>query len=538
VGNTLLVVVHASNAAGASTASSSPTAPVGRPPANGSPPAISGTAQDGQTLTASNGDWTGTAPLSYAYQWQDCDPSGNNCQDIPGAMDSSYDISSNDVGSTIVVQVTASNAVGETTVSSSPTSAVTAVAPANTTAPEISGTPQDGQTLIETADQWSGTTPTSYAYQWQLCDASGSNCHDIPDATDGSYTPDSSDIGSTLVVVVTVSNDAGTATASSNPSSVITAAPPANTVAPTVTGTVEDAQTLTADNGAWSGTAPLSYTYQWEQCDWSGTNCQSIPGATEQTYTANSNDVGYTLVVQVSATNSAGSAAASSAATPTVALAPPVNVSPPVVSGNLQDGQTLSAGLGDWSGTEPTPIGYQWERCDGAGQNCQPIVNATGSTYQLTSADVGNTVAVQVVMWNWAGSAEASSDPTATIAPLAPANTVTPSISGTPQSGLTLRGVGSEWSGTTPLSYSYQWLSCDASGGSCSPVAGATDATYTPGGSDVGTKVEVTVTVTNAGGTASATSPPSTAVAQAAPSTVTISYGYDANGRLTSVSGR
>src|SRR5436305_5141927 len=79
------------------------------PPSNTSPPTISGTPQDGQTLTANNGSWTGDTPIGYGYQWRHCDASGGNCADIGSATAQTYAVTSSDVGSTIRVTVTASN---------------------------------------------------------------------------------------------------------------------------------------------------------------------------------------------------------------------------------------------------------------------------------------------------------------------------------------------------------------------------------------------------------------------------------------------
>ncbi|MBV9003972.1 MAG: metallophosphoesterase [Solirubrobacterales bacterium] len=95
------------------------------PLANTALPAISGTAQAGQTLTTSNGTWTGTAPLSYAYQWQRCSSSGS-CQNV-GTNASTYSLTASDVGSTIRATVTASNAGGSSS-ATSPASAVVAAA--------------------------------------------------------------------------------------------------------------------------------------------------------------------------------------------------------------------------------------------------------------------------------------------------------------------------------------------------------------------------------------------------------------------------
>jgi hypothetical protein len=84
---------------------------------------ISGAAQVGQTLTTSNGSWTGS-PTGYTYVWQRCDASGNNCGMISSATSQSYRVASADVGSTIEAWVTAYNSVGSATAKSAPTAIV------------------------------------------------------------------------------------------------------------------------------------------------------------------------------------------------------------------------------------------------------------------------------------------------------------------------------------------------------------------------------------------------------------------------------
>jgi hypothetical protein len=95
---------------------------------NASPPAISGSAQDGQTLSASTGTWS-AGPSSYAYQWQRCDLGGAACASVSGATAASYSLTSADVGSTMRVVVTATNSAGSASASSAATPAV-APAPA------------------------------------------------------------------------------------------------------------------------------------------------------------------------------------------------------------------------------------------------------------------------------------------------------------------------------------------------------------------------------------------------------------------------
>jgi acid phosphatase type 7 len=202
-----------------------------------------------------------------------------------------------------------------------------AVAPSNTSVPKISGSAAQGQTLTADPGAWTGTAPISYTYQWRRCDASGGGCVDIATATGSTYSVGSDDVGSTLVVVVNASNSAGSASAPSAPTAVVsaTAVAPSNTSVPKISGSAAQGQTLAADPGAWTGTAPISYTYQWRRCDASGGGCVEIATATGSTYVVGSGDVGSTLVVVVNASNGAGSASAPSAPTPVVnAISDPV----------------------------------------------------------------------------------------------------------------------------------------------------------------------------------------------------------------------
>jgi hypothetical protein len=95
------------------------------PPQSTSPPTISGTAAEGQTLTASTGSWTNT-PTSYAYRWRRCDAGGGACADVAGAQAAQYTPTGADVGATLRVRVTATNAGGSAFADSAPTAVVTA----------------------------------------------------------------------------------------------------------------------------------------------------------------------------------------------------------------------------------------------------------------------------------------------------------------------------------------------------------------------------------------------------------------------------
>lgn len=198
-----------------------------------------------------------------------------------------------------------------------------AAPPENTVPPTISGTPQVGQTLTANNGTWTNS-PTSFAYQWLRCNAGGNSCAPVANGTQKTYTLVGADAGRTMRVRVTATNADGSSNVQSPQTTVVapqtSTAGPRNTEAPTVSGTAKVGQTLTANEGSWTGN-PTSYTYQWQQCDADVAVCSNVSGATGKTYGVRTADLGYRLRVAVTARNARGSGTANSAITAVVAPA-------------------------------------------------------------------------------------------------------------------------------------------------------------------------------------------------------------------------
>lgn len=101
------------------------------PPQNVTAPTLTGIAVVGQTLTADPGRWTGSAPLAFAYAWERCSPDGSGCAPIEGAVGQTYQLSADDAGAAVRVQVTASNAAAAAAIPSGTTGVVAATPPAD-----------------------------------------------------------------------------------------------------------------------------------------------------------------------------------------------------------------------------------------------------------------------------------------------------------------------------------------------------------------------------------------------------------------------
>ena len=361
----------------------------GNNPATGLP-TISGTVQVDQTLTADTSgiaDLDGLTNVSYSYQWLADDT------DIQGATGSTYNLTVDEVGKTIKVKVTFTDDAGNgETLTSAATTTVTAAAnnPA-TGLPTISGTAQAGETLtagtsgIADAD---GLTNVEYGYQWLADDA------DIPGATDSSYTLTDNDVGKAIKVKVSFTDDRDNEESLTSAATASVAAKP-NTPAtglPTISGTAQAGQTLTAQTSGITdsdGLTNAEYSYQWLADD------ADISGATDSTYTLTDDVVGKAIKVKVSFTDDRDNEESlTSAATAQVSARPNSPATGlPTISGTVQSGETLTAGtsgIADADGLTNVEYGYQWLADDA------DIPGATDSSYTLTDNDVGKAIKVKV----------------------------------------------------------------------------------------------------------------------------------------------
>jgi hypothetical protein len=112
---------------------------------------------------------------------------------------------------------------------------------------------------------------------------------------------------------------------------------PTNSAAPTISGTAQVDQTLTAANGTWNSQTTPTFSYQWQRCDNLGNACAAIAGSTQQTYKVTTTDVGKTIRVVVTATNPDGAATATSSQTAVVTAG---GTPPPSTSGCPNDKAT------------------------------------------------------------------------------------------------------------------------------------------------------------------------------------------------------
>ena len=273
----------------------------------------------------------------------------------------------------------------------------------------------------------------------------------------------------------------------------------AATGAPTISGTAQVGETLTADTSGVAdadGLDNAAFSYQLLAGD------TEVAGATGSTYTLVEADESKAIKVQVSFTDDAGNdETLTSAATDAVAAAPTPNspaTGAPTISGTAQVGETLTADasdIADFDGLDDVSFSYQWLADDAA------IAGATGSTYTLAEADEGKAIKVQVSFTDDANNEETltSAATDAVAAASQPNNPATgaPAISGTAQVGETLTADTSgiaDADGLDNAAFSHQWLADGID------ISGATGSTYTLTDSDEGKAIKVRVSFTDDGG--------------------------------------
>ncbi len=494
-------------------------------PATGAP-TISGTAQVGETLTADTSgiaDADGISNAEFAYQWQADDT------DISGATGSTYTLADADEGKTVKVQVSFTDEAGnDETLTSGATEAVAGN--------------EESMTSEDAAD-WSAIMTVEWVHQ-------GYGYYSTDTKKAGALSPASFNVDGTAYTVKMVetqgwwmyigvdrelpfdfvleldgerfaSDDAsfnsysyaniyrweGTGLSLSDGDAVEvrllrafedeTAVNSAATGAPTISGTAQVGETLTADSSGISDADGLDnavFGYQWLA---DGTDITAAKGSTHPLADA---DEGKAIKVKVSFTDDAGNEETlTSAATDAVAAKPNSPVTgAPTISGTAQVGETLTAdtsGIADADGLEKVTLSYQWLADDTATQG------ATGSTYTILEADGGKAIKVRVSFTDDAGNDETLTSAATDAVSVAPQPnspaTGAPTISGTVQVGKTLTADTSgiaDADGLENVTFSYQWLAGDDA------IAGATGSTYTLADADEGKTVKVRVSFTDDGG--------------------------------------
>ena len=431
---------------------------------------ISGTAQQNQTLFAANNlaDANGIGAISY--QWLINNSVVSNSD--------SYALTQNDVGKNISLRASYTDGLGK---SESVTSSAVTVSNVNdlpTGNVTISGTAAQGQTLTASNNLQDVDGLGTIGYQWLRDGATISN------AISSSYTLTASDVSKAITVKASYTDGFQTfESVTSDVTALIVASQTVPTGNVTIDGTASQNQTISANTNSIADVNGLgTFSYQWLS------NGNAITGQTSQSYSLTQADVGKNISVKVSYTD--GLQKLESITSPSVAVSN-VNDLPTgsvTISGDLFQGQTLSASndIADLDGLGS--ISYQWL------QNGAAVSNATKSSYTLVATDVGKTINVKASYIDGFNELESvTSNATQTVSPPkndAPTGSVT--ISGYAQQKQTLT-VNNTLADANNIvgAISYQWLKNDTA------INGQTAQSYTLSQSDVGKSIGVKASYTD-----------------------------------------
>ncbi len=364
----------------------------------------------------------------------------------------------------------------------------------------MSGTVAVGDRLEAGSGTWTSGAALTYTYQWYRCDAAGARCASVHGATKAGYVLSKRDADKTIGLTVTATDRGGSTAAYASLVGPIAHAKPllVSTAQPQITGLPIQGKPLQVTSGAWSP-APSSVTYAWQRCNPNGRLCTAISGATAAAYTVASADVGHAIVALVQAsfgTTKQGALSAATVAAIGSDVSGPVHTAVPVVTGNAAEPEQLTGSTGVWTGVGTIGYAHQWYRCNAEGAHCSSIHGATKTTYRLVAKDAGETIGFTV---------------RATIAAAGSAleTSAQPSLSGSAAPGSTLTVSNGTWLPTTlTYTYTYAWRRCNANGRVCTPIAGATSASFAVTAADSGHALAALVTAT-----AGSTSQPALSIA-------------------------
>ena len=428
-------------------------------------PTVSGTPQVGMKLKTTNGKWSATN-LVFHYQWL------ANGNPIAGATTKAFRPTASELGKRLRAKVTATKSGSHTgSATSPPTDSVAHGVFTNSSAPTITGTPQVGVQLSAGTGTWSPAG--QYEYRWF---AGGTRLSDVTGAT---FTPTAAELGKPIRVKVVSRLDGYTTKAAvSTVSAPVAPGQFRVTAAPSISGTPQVDQVLTASAGTWTPAGTMHL--QWMA------DGKPIEGATGPRYKVTPADLRTQITLRVTATQTGyDEAVASSATTTPVAPGTFLNTREPAVVGTAQVGAPLTADRGAW--TPKASIAYQWV-VDGT-----EVPGATSSSFTPRPQDVAKPIKVEVL-------ASRPGYLTALVASQATApalhgvfhSTRSPEVTGRAMVGHTLHSSTGSWS-LDGVTLSYQWYA------GSQRIAGATGAAYQPTPAEAGLPLHVVVTATSAG---------------------------------------
>ena len=526
-------------------------------PATGAP-TISGTAQVGQTLTASTGDIADPdgVPSAFTYQWKRYAADGTTFEANIGTNSMTYTLTASEEGKKVLVEVSFTDNSGS---SEGPlVSALYPLTQSQTVDPNNSPTASDG-TVTTNEDTDHTFAAANFSYSDTDSDPLASvKITELPAAGTGALTLDGTAITSAdLPKTVTATeltggglkyappanaNGTGYAsfkfkvndgTADSAEYTMTIDVTPVNdpaTGAPTISGTAQVGQTLTASTGdiADPDGVPSAFTYQWKRYAADGTTFEANIGTNSMTYTLTASEEGKKVLVEVSFTDNGGSSEG-----PLVSALYPLTQSQTVdpnnsptasdgtVTTNEDTDHTFAAANFSYSDTDSDPLasvkitelpaaGTGALTLDGTAITLTDLPKTvtapdlTGSKLKYSPPANENGMSYASFTFKVNDGTEDSAEYTMTIdvTPVNDPATGAPTISGTAQVGLTLTASTGDIADPdgVPSAFTYQWKRVDADGTTFEANIGTNSMTYTLTASEEGKKVLVEVSFTDNSG--------------------------------------
>jgi len=439
---------------------------------------LSGSATEDQTLTANTSALADEDGLgSFSYQWL------RDGSAISGAAGVSYTLGDADVGHAVSVRVSYTDGYGTLErVTSAATASVANINDAPTGSVTLAGSATEDQTLTANTSALADADGLgSYSYQWLR------NGVAISGANGVSYTLGNADVGQQISVSVSYSDGHGTAeaitSAASSPVANVNDVPVGNV---DIIGSLTEDVTVRASAAIFDPDGVGAYSYQWLR------NGAVISGATAITYTLSDDDVGQSMSVRVSYTDGWGTLEqVTSAASAAIANTNDLPTGTIGVLGTAVSGQILALDLADLDDIDGLgSFSYQWYR-DGVA-----VAGADSQFYLLSDADIDAQMTARVSYTDGYGTAEqVVSTASNTVVDNITTDIASVNIAGLTQEYQTLLAepVLTDINGNalSPQNLRYQWFRDGVA------VADATAQSYTLSADDIGSRLQVFVTLDN-----------------------------------------